>query len=139
MMLAEFNYMPDPVNIAYQRLLKLFPEDWHDAVHLHHLPDGYNAMNDGIAMVAMADDMQLDETAHTRELVKINVYGADFHQVATYGRRIYMAFTQSLAGYGLGIDTRQSRFFGAAPSHRPTGFVSTMSLSTGIDKIPYIL
>lgn len=138
-MLAEFNYMPDPVNIAYARLLKLFPADWHDAIHLQTLPDGYNAMNDGLAFVVMSDEIQVDETAHTRELVKINIYGASFQQVATYGRRIYMAFTQSLAGYGLGIDNRASRFFGAAPSNRPTGFVSTMSLSTGIDKTHYIL
>ncbi|QQB45295.1 hypothetical protein I6I10_07035 [Corynebacterium glucuronolyticum] len=63
-------------------------------VHKIALPDGYNAATDGLAIVVTDDVTQVDETTHTRELVRISVYGPDREGIRALGRRLYTAMTQ---------------------------------------------
>lgn len=136
-MLPEFGVSPDPVALVHKHVLKLFPEEDQDIVHLHFLPDGYNCHNDGIGVVVSSDVAQVDESAHSRDLVKISVYGPDHEMVRRLGRNLYTALTQGMTGVGLGLSRSSSRFFGSGPSYQPTGFVLTMSLSVGIAKLFY--
>ena len=134
-MRPEFGLTPDPVVLVHKHVLKLFPEDDQDMVHLHFLPDGYNCHTDGVGVVVSSDVAQVDESAHSRDLVKISVYGPDHEMVRRTGRNLYTALTQGMTGVGLGVSRSSSRFFGSGPSYQPTGFVSTMSLSVGIGKL----
>ena len=134
-MLTEFGVTPDPVAIVHRHVLKLFPEADQDMVHLHFLPDGYNCHTDGVGVVVSSDVAQVDESAHSRDLVKVSVYGPDHDQVRRLGRNLYTALTQEMTGVGLGVSRSASTFFGSGPSYQPTGFVSTMSLSVGIAKL----
>lgn len=138
-MSLDFGLTPDPPILVYRHVLKLFPEDG-DMVHLHFLPDGYNAAEDGFAVVVAGDPQQVDEPAYSRDLVRVSVYGPgrnheDHDQVRRLGRRMYTALTQGMTGVGLGVSRKRSTFFGSGPSYQPTGFVSTMSISVGIGKL----
>ena len=134
-MLPDFGITPDPPALVHRHVLRLFEERDADLVHLHFLPDGYNCHQDGIAVVVQDDAAGVDETSHSRDLVRISVYGPDHDQVRRLGRNLYTALTQGMTGIGLGISRSDSRFFGSGPSYQPTGFVSTMSLSVGIGKM----
>lgn len=104
-------------------------------IHEFLLPDGYNCHTDGLTIVVTGDVNQTQGTAHSRDLVKISVYGPDHDQVRRVGRNIYTALTQGMTGIGLGVSLAQSTFFGSGPSYQPTGFVSTMSVSVGIGRL----
>lgn len=134
-MRLDFGLTPDPPILVQRHVLRLFPEADADMVHLHFLPDGYNCHTDGVAVVVAADPQQEDETTHSRDLVRVSVYGPDHDQVRRLGRRLYTALTQGMSGIGLGVSRRRSTFFGSGPSYQPTGFVSTMSISVGIGKL----
>ena len=134
-MRLDFGLTPDPPILVHRHVLRLFPERDADMVHLHHLPDGYNATKDGVAVVVAGDPQQEDETAYSRDLVRVSVYSSDHEQARNLGRRLYTALTQGMSGIGLGVDRRRSTFFGSGPSYQPTGFVSTMSVSVGIGKL----
>jgi len=126
---------PDLVQLVYHHVLRLFPAEDADMVHKIALPDGYNAATDGLAIVVADDVTQVDETTHTRELVRISVYGPDREGIRALGRRLYTAMTQGITGIGLGVSRSKSTFFGTGPSYQPTGFVSTMSISVGVGKL----
>lgn len=134
-MLPDFGVTPDPPARVHKHVLRLIPEADHDMVHLHFLPDGYNCHTDGMAVVVGGDTAEVDGVAHSRDLVKISVYGPDHKMVRRLGRNLYTALTQGMTGIGLGVSRSSSRFFGSGPSYQPTGFVSTMSLSVGIAKM----
>lgn len=132
--MADFGLVPDLPTLVYRHVTKLFDERDADMLHLHFLPDGFNCHEDGIAIV-IADDVQQDEeTAFSRDLVRVSVYGPDHMMVRNLGRRLYTALTQGMTGVGLGVSRTRSSFFGSGPSYQPTGFVATMSLSVGIGK-----
>lgn len=133
-MLNDIGLTPDPPRIVYRHLLRLFPDEDADMIHEFFLPDGYNCHTDGLGIVVTGDTNQAQGTAHSRDLVKINVYGPDHDQVRRVGRAIYTALTQGVTGIGLGVSLSQSTFFGSGPSYTPTGFVSTMSVSVGIGR-----
>lgn len=134
-MRPDFGITPDPPALVYKHVAKLFSEDDADMLHLHYLPDGYNCHTDGMAVVVGGDTAEVDGAAHSRDLVKISVYGPDHQMVRRLGRNLYTALTQGMTGIGLGVSRSGSRFFGSGPSYQPTGFVSTMSLSVGIAKM----
>lgn len=104
-------------------------------VHFLNLPDRYNAMKHGIAVVVNEDVNQDDDTTYSRDLVRVSVYGPEHQMVRNIGRNIHTSLTQGLTGIGLGIDRRRSTFFGSGPSYQPTGFVSTMSISVGLHRM----
>lgn len=133
-MSVDFGLTPDLPTLVYRHVTKLFDEADADMIHLHFLPDGYNCNKHGIAVVVADDASQEDETAYTRDLVRVSVYGPDHTQVRNLGRRLYVAMTQGMTGIGLGVSRSRSTFFGSGPTQAPTGFVSTMSLSVGIGK-----
>lgn len=126
---------PDPPELVYRQLLRFFTAEDADMVHLNSLPDGYSAPKDGLAVVVTEDVQQGNDVAHTRDLVTISVYGATHATVQKFGRNIYTVMTSGIPAVSLGISSKQSMFFGSGPSFKPTGFVSTMSLSVGIGKI----
>lgn len=128
-------FTPDPPALVHRHLLRFFAAEDAGMIHLHFLPDGYNARKDGLAIVVSGDVSQVDDVAHTRDLVKISVYGATHATVRKFGRNIYTVMTSGIPSVSLGISRKQSMFFGSGPSFKPTGFVSTMSLSVGIGKI----
>lgn len=132
---VDFGLTPDPPAIVYRHVLKLFPEADADMIHLQFLPDGYNCHDHGLAVVVADDVAQDEETAYSRDLVRISVYGPDHTQVRNLGRRLYTAVTQGMTGIGLGVSRSRSSFFGSGPSFTPTGFVATMSVSVGIGKL----
>lgn len=134
-MSLEIGFTPDPPRLVHKQVLNLFPEVDADMIHLFFLPDGYNCHTDGIAVVVGEDVNQVDETAHTRDLVKVTVYGPDHDMVRRLGRSLYISLTGGVASVGLGVSRAKSRFFGSGPSYKPTGFVSTMSISVGIGKL----
>lgn len=134
-MRPDFGITPDPPALVYKHVAKLFSEEDADMLHLHYLPDGYNCHTDGMAVVVGGDMAEVDGVAHSRDLVKISVYGPDHKMVRRLGRNLYTALTQGMTGIGLGVSRSSSRFFGSGPSYQPTGFVSTMSLSVGIAKM----
>lgn len=134
-MSLEIGLAPDPVALVHRHVAKLLPAADADMLHLHFLPDGYNCHTSGIAIVVADDVQQADDTAHTRELVRVSVYGPEHMQVRRLGRNLYTALTTGITGIGLGVSKSRSTFFGSGPSHKPTGFVSTMSISVGIGKI----
>lgn len=134
-MSLDIGIAPDPVAVLYRHVLRLFPDADHDMIHLHHLPDGYNCHTHGLAVVVLEDVAMVDDTAHSRDLVKVNVFGPEHALVRRLGRNLYMALTQGMTGVGLGVSRSKSRFFGSAPSHKPTGFVATMSISVGVSKL----
>ena len=134
-MLPDFGVTPDPADLVHKHVLKLFPAADQNMVHLHFLPDGYNCHNDGVGVVVSSDVAQVDDSAHSRDLVKVSVYGPDHMMVRRLGRNLYTALTQGMTGVGLGVSRSDSQFFGSGPSFKPTGFVSTMSLSVGIGKL----
>lgn len=131
----EIGMTPDPVELVHRQLLRFFTAGDSDMVHLHFLPDGYNASKDGLAVVVSGDAAQIDDVSHTRDLVTISVYGATHATVRKFGHSIYTVMTSGIPSVSLGISRRQSTFFGSGPTFKPTGFVSTMSLSVGIGKI----
>ncbi|MGV0404798.1 hypothetical protein ACUY3C_07720 [Corynebacterium marquesiae] len=131
----DFGVTPDPPALVHKHVLRLIPEVDRDMVHLHFLPDGYNCHQDGLAIVVSSDVQDVDDSAHSRDLVKVSVYGPDHMMVRHYGRILYTALTQGMTGIGLGVSRSDSKFFGSGPSYQPTGFVSTMSLSVGIGKL----
>lgn len=133
-MSLDIGMAPDPPVLVHRHVLKLFPEAQAGRVHLHFLPDGYNADKQGIAVVVEGDPSQEDETSYSRDLVRVSVYGPNHAQVRSLGRRLYSALTQGMTGVGLGVSRKRSTFFGSGPSYQPTGFVSTMSVSVGISK-----
>lgn len=128
-------FTPDPVVVTFRHVSRLFPDVDQDMLHQYQLPDGYNCHKDGIAVVVAEDTRQADGAAHTRDLVRVSVYGPDQQQVRALGRNLYTALTQGITGIGLGVSRRQSSFFGVGPSFQPTGFVSTMSVSVGIGRL----
>ena len=134
-MSLEIGLAPDPVALVHRHVAKLLPVADADMLHRHFLPDGYNCHTDGVGVVVSGDVAQVDESAHSRDLVKISVYGPDHEMVRRMGRNLYTALTQGMTGVGLGVSRSSSRFFGSGPSYQPTGFVSTMSLSVGIAKL----
>lgn len=134
-MFPSVGLTPDPVVMVHRHVLRMFPDRDSDMVHLHFLPDGYNPAKSGVAVVIEGDTSQVDGVTHSRDLVKVNVFGPDHQQVRVLGRRLYTALTQGLSGIGLGVDRSRSQFFGSGPSYTPTGFVSTMSISVGAGRI----
>lgn len=134
-MSLEIGFAPDPPRLVHREVLKLIPEADADMVHLFFLPDGYNCHNHGVAVVVAEDVNQDDDTAHSRDLVKVSVYGPDHDLVRRLGRGLYTALTGGVTSVGLGVSRSKSRFFGSGPSFQPTGFVSTMSISVGISKL----
>jgi len=133
-MSLDVGFTPDPPVMVHRHVLKLFPESQAGRVHLHFLPDGYNAHKQGIAVVVEGDPQQEDETSYSRDLVRVSVYGPNHDQTRKMGRDIYTSLTQGVTGIGLGVSRARSTFFGSGPSYQPTGFVSTMSVSVGIAK-----
>lgn len=133
--MTDIGFSPDPVQVVHRHVLRLFEGVDHDMVHFLNLPDGYNAHNDGIAVVVNEDVNQDDETAHARDLVRVSVYGPEHQMVRNLGRNLHTALTQGLTGIGMGVDRSRSTFFGSGPSFQPTGFVSTMSISVGIHRM----
>lgn len=133
-MSSDIGIAPDAAQILYRHVLRLFPEEDQDMVHLHFLPDGYNCHKDGLAIVVADDPGQDDETTHVRDLVRVSVYGPEHGRVRKLGRNMFTALTSGLTGVGLGVDRKRSSFFGSGPSYQPTGFVSTMSISVGLAK-----
>lgn len=133
-MSLDIGFTPDPPVLVHRHVLKLFPEAQAERVHLHFLPDGYNAGKQGVAIVVAADPQQEDDTSYSRDLVRVSVYGPNHDQARKMGRDLYTSLTQGVTGIGLGVSRKRSTFFGSGPSYQPTGFVSTMSLSVGIGK-----
>lgn len=134
-MFPDLGMTPDPVSLVYRAVLQLLPKSEADVVHELQLPSGYNCHEQGIAIVVMGDVSQTDDTAHSRDLVKINVFGPTRAGVRRIGRTLYTALTQGIAGIGLGVSRKHSVFFGDGPSFKPTGFVCTMSISVGMSKL----
>lgn len=133
--MANVGFTADPVRLVFNHVARLFPSEDSDMLHMLNLPDGYNCAKDGVAIVVSEDSQQTDGAAHSRNLVRISVYGADLAQVRSLGRSLYTAMTQGVTGIGLGVSRTRSMFFGAAPNFQPTGFVSTMSLSVGVGRL----
>lgn len=131
----NIGFTPDPVQLVHRHVLRLFEDVDHDMVHFLNLPDGYNAMKHGIAVVVNEDVNQDDDTTYSRDLVRVSVYGPEHQMVRNLGRNIHTSLTQGLTGIGLGIDRGRSTFFGSGPSYQPTGFVSTMSISVGLHRV----
>lgn len=134
-MSSDIGIAPDPAAVVFRHMQRLYPQDYHDMLHLHALPDGYNCHTDGLAIVVDDDISQVDESSYSRDLVQINVFGPDRALVSKTGRVLYAALTQGASGIGLGVSRSKSKFFGVGPSYQPTGFVSTMSISVGIGKV----
>lgn len=134
-MSIDIGFTPDPPVLVHRHVLRLVGEADADMVHLMDLPDGYNAHKDGLAIVVNEDVNQDDDTTHTRDLVRVSVYGANHDLVRRWGRSLYTALTQGVSGIGLGVSRQRSTFFGSGPSYKPTGFVSTMSLSIGVGRL----
>lgn len=134
-MSRELGIVADPPRLVHRQVLNLIPERDADMVHLFFLPDGYNCHTHGIAVVVAEDVNQDDDTAHSRDLVKVSVYGPDHDLVRRLGRALYTSLTGGVTSVGLGVSRSKSRFFGSGPSFQPTGFVSTMSISVGISKL----
>lgn len=134
-MSSDYGFTPDPVRMVHAQVLRLVGQADADMVHLFTLPDGYNCHTDGLGIVVLDDVQQVDETAHSRELVKVNVFGPDYAQTRRVGRQLYQSLTQGITSMGLGVSRSRSVFFGAGPSYKPTGFVSTMSISVGMSKL----
>lgn len=133
-MFPDVGLTPDPPAVVFRHVLRLLPASDHDMVHLHFLPDGYNCDKDGLAIVVAEDVAQVEQTGHSRDLVRVSVYGPDHMMVRRLGRQLYTALTQGVTGVGLGVDRTRSTFFGSGPSYQPTGFVSTASISCGFSK-----
>lgn len=134
-MSRNVGFAADPVALVFRHVSGLFDEGDQDMLHQHYLPDGYNCHSQGVAVVVAEDVQQVDGAAHTRDLVRVSVYGPDHAMVRQLGKNLYTALTQGVTGVGLGVSRSRSTFFGAGPSFQPTGFVSTMSVSVGIGRL----
>lgn len=131
---VDFGITPDPVLMVARVIGRMIPDDV-DMLHVRDLPDGYNAHKDGLAVVVGDDVPQVDGVSHSRDLVRVSVYGPDRDLVLRWGRNLHSALTQGVGGVGLGVSRTRSAFFGVGPSFKPTGFVSTSSLSVGMGRI----
>lgn len=134
-MSRDVGFAPDPVALVLRHVSALFDEGDQDMLYQHYLPDGYNCRSHGVAVVVAEDVQQVDGAAHTRDLVRVSVYGPDHAMVRQLGKNLYTALTQGVTGVGLGVSRSRSTFFGSGPSFQPTGFVSTMSVSVGIGRL----